>query len=340
MVEDGMTYVDVTLTPEASYSYVNNRQVYDAVATAMTTHPAWDYIGYADSTSGANTYRRHVWRCTAAQSGLTNSYYVVFEVQFVTATGLYSTAWKIPVYMAEGYSGTTLSKMASYLSAVTLASDRTNPATWDLTVNAVPANILSNIFAPGANTSSVRFICIVAKDCMMLTWHNGTQAAPLYIGAYDSFLNTTDDPMPLVSIGNTFVGGCTRAPLMPTGISLTNVFGATCYVFPHSATTSFGDRPNAGLMGSLSNLATLGGPTDTTWALNMGGPVGSQVLCCTYTNSQPNNSTRALVRGTYKLVRAFGTIASHSYGDTFMVDGKVHVGTGVTNNGVWNTEAV
>lgn len=100
-----MTYVDVTLTPAATYTYVHNGQIYDQIASTLAAHGNWQYVEYVDAISGADTYRRHVWRCKSAGSGLPSDFYVMFQTRFVTATGVYSQTQPVCLMLAEGYSG-------------------------------------------------------------------------------------------------------------------------------------------------------------------------------------------------------------------------------------------
>lgn len=340
-----MTYVDVTLTPEATYSFVNARQVYDVVAGAMTTHPAWDFVEFKDATNGP-TYRRYVWKCTAAQSGLSADFYVVFEVPFVTTNTVWATNQTIRVWMGETYSAGVLGKFATNNTSVTLASDLTNPATFTLTTFALPGSLLSvtNRFGLSADTTSLRIVALVAKDSLVLTRAanaSGTAGTAnlLYVGAYDSLMAPAVDPLPIIILGTSSSsspfpgGGATRAPTMTPATAYADVF----------AVQAGGSSVVIGVGGWSDSLltnsrGTLGSAADTAWFKNMGGIVASRLIVfpgCVAASC----STLGLLRGHLKNVWG-AVLATHSYGDTFLVDGKVCVGTGTSGQAaVINTEA-
>jgi hypothetical protein len=170
----------------------------------------------------------------------------------------------------------------------------------------------------------------------------GTPSATsmLYVGAYSSLMAPATDPLPLIILGtNTNSspfpgGGATRAPTMTPATAYPDVFtvanGSAGSTLQIGATASWADV-------SL-NFGTLGNAADTNWFKNLGGPVTSRLLvfpgCLT-----SGNSARGILRG--YLQNVWGAVlATHSYGDTFMADGKVCAGIGATSPGqIFNTEA-
>lgn len=349
-----MTYVDTTLTPAATYTYVHNGQIYDQIATTLTAHGNWQYVEYVDATSGGNTFRRHVWRCKSAGSGLPSDFYVMFQTQFVTATGVYSTSTPVYLAMAEAYSSGTLSKIASNKNSITPASDLTNPATWTLSTFTAPTNIFwqgnSNnvVCGPASNVTSVRLIYIVAKDVIMTNFGtysnsmNPNTNYPSYVGAYETTLGVAD-PMPLVICGvyggvsSSSVGGSTRAPTQTVGVAITEVFATAHHWYPQDGQSSFigASHPRY-----AEGIGTLGLPSDTNWTKSDGGVQMLRSYLSSYTQTPSTNSTKGFVRGYYKYVRVPGAgTATHSMGDTFLIDGKVYFGLGVATHGLWDTTA-
>lgn len=344
-----MTYVDTTLTPAATYTYVHNGQIYDQIATTLGAHSNWQYVEYVDATNSGTTYRRHVWRCKSAGTGLPSDFYVMFQTQFVTATGVYSTITPVQMTLAEGYSSGTLSKFATTEASITPASDLTNPATWALSTYTVPASnfgLSGNRWVsigPQSNLTSVRLLYIVAKDVLITNWGVITQGAsnsayPCYVGMYDTLLGA-NDPMPLIisnyigQLSGTPPGGATRAPLQTPGVAVTEVFTSTHRWTPGTGSQSIGN----------SNPKTSGGilglPSDTTWAKSDGGVVVTRCYLSSFTTNSATNSTKGFVRGYLKYVRSVTAVATHSMGDTFLIDGKAYLGLGDRTYGLWDTTA-
>ncbi len=336
-----MTFVDTTITPEAGYTYINHRQMYDMVASGMTTHPAWDYVESVDAISGAVTYRRYVWKCRADQSGLMADFFVVFEVPFLTATGQI-TGWYtgssgqyIRVYMGETYAAGVLGKFASNSNSITLAADLSNPATFTLATYAVPTtlNNVTNGFGMNADTTSLRFYCVVAKDVLLISRaFNASGGSPagsntLYVGAYDSLLSPVDDPFPIIILGTNYSsgtwygGGATRAPTFTPSTAYTDVL-TVLNGFPGSSSLSMGAGGSWALSTNLTQ-GTLGSPATTTWYKTAGGPLVSRLFISTACTAA-NASTKSLFRGYLKYAYG-GNLATNAYGDNFLVDGKVMV---------------
>jgi hypothetical protein len=347
-----MTYVDVTLTPEATYTYVNCRQVYDAIAGAMTTHPAWDFIESVDAVSGGTTYRRYVWRCTAAQSGLSANFFVVFEVPFTTATGPvtgWATTTLVRVYLGETYAAGVLGKFATNATSVTLAADLTNPATFTQTTYTQPASLwnTNNTFGVNAVVTSYRFICLVTNDAAVMTRNENLTASLLYAGAYASVMSAAVDPLPIVLLGRNVTGGtyggggATRAPTFTPATAYTEVFQVSSN---YASGNNIGENSNAWELFTLSQIpgggaaGALGSAANVFWFKNLGGPVVSRLgIYPAVTNGQ--QSAKGIFRGYLKNVYG-ANAAAHAFGDTFIVNGKVHVGLGATVGAVLDTEAV
>lgn len=351
-----MSFLDTTISPEAGYTYVNFRQVYDSIAAQLTSHAQWDFVEAVDYVSAPNTFRTYVWKNNAATSGLPADYYVGFRLQFVTTGTVYQTAPTIglQVVIFENYNTST--KVASKLATVqsstsfTLASDMTHPVTWTLTAT-IPVTAGGVVYfafiGPTANVTSHRLFIGVTNDVIYLA--QGTGPYQVYIGAFDSVMNSTDDPMPIfVSCNNTAnsssvsasgYAASTRHPMQVAGAN-TYLFGLTFW-YGHIGTTS-GANLGAGqlakaatdtLVGVLGDAATLG------WSKFLGGPIASK--CCVSTVGTAagvSGSTKGGLRGYLKYMLTAQLVA-HSVGDTFDVEGKAYLALGSTAYGLWDTTA-
>lgn len=350
-----MTYVDTMLTPAGGYTYVNNDQVYQVVAGAMTTHPAWDFVETAtDYVTGGNIYRHHVWKCNAAVSGLPSDFFVVFEVRIVQASGLFAVG--VPTYalLCEGYSAGTMSKIASNNQSITLAADRTNPATIVLSTKTLSSGLPtttwyagggSGFFGNAGSVTSHRQLVMVANDALIMNngqFTGGTTdpRALFYAGAYESIIGSTDDPTPLCIMhsytnGSVPCGGSTRAPTFTPSTAYTDVFTIQPVYYVTTSTTGvLGPGLSTSMVPNLLT-GTLG--TGTNHSKNYG-PIVSKIALTTCSSTP---STTGLFRGYLKHC-VFANHANCSTGDTFVVDGKVYVTTASNGAGqgiLFNTEA-
>lgn len=340
-----MTYVDTTLTVQGGYTNINHGQIYTTLATAMTANGNWEYLEFMDAISGGTTYRRYVWRCKAAGSGLGADFYVVFEVPFTTSTGLFLTTTQIRVWIAAGYTGGSgvLSKFGTDpQSGITIADDMTNPATFTLTTYNLSGGMVQlnycNNFGTTSNVTTMRIIFAVLNDALIITRAGAYGAlAPstnytLYVGAYERILSATDDPMPLVALacsaGNT--GSCgvfTHVPLSTPGTVTTDTFYAhsnnECLPNPTS-NSGPGRIPAANLVG------TVGAPATTTYWKNLG-PAVAKCPVNTWLSAATNAATKGVLRGYMKGILC-GNLPAHAYGDTFHVEGVTYAGIGVSGN--------
>lgn len=350
-----MSYLDTTLTPAAGYTYVNFKQVYDAIVAQLTAHAGWTFIETVDFISGANTIRSSVWRNDHATSGLSADWFVIFTYQFVTATGVFETTptgGGLRVSMCELYNSTThvASKPAPMMSATsfTLASDRSHPATWTLTA-ARPSAIAYGFIGPTANTTSWRMLLGVTNDVIYSCGDAPSQTVQTYVGAMESLLSSADDPFPLL-LGCSYLAKSsfnisgssyhffsgTRHPKLTPG-SMTYAFGFTPYYY-HAASGSAGfGQGGFSRAASDSSAGVLGDPTNVNYSMFLGGALVSK---CSISSSGANNtgSTRGGLRGFLKYMRA-AQLATHSMGDTFDIGGVAYAGMGASLQGLWNTTA-
>lgn len=349
-----MSYIDTTLTPEAGYTYVNQRQCYDAIAAQLAAHAAWVLVETVDYVPATYTHRTWVWKCKAASSGLPSDFFVTFTARMITATGVWDVtgAPYLQMSMGEAYdSGThTLSKPAPVPvlgTAVTIGADLTHPATW-VTTAVKPATIAYVGCGVYSSTTSARLLIGVTSDGVYISCNNGA-FSQAYAGAMETLMSATDDPMPVVltsNMGSSFNlnsyadGASTRHPMLTPSASTTYAFGMRhfSYYYLGAGARAMGSQPllDSTLVGNSSG-GTLGDPTNTAWHQFLGGPVASK--CCISSGSPGGTgATRGGLRGFYKhFVVAY--LATHSFGDTFVIDGKVYVGHGSVNYGLWDTTA-
>lgn len=351
-----MSFLDTTLTPESGYTHVNYKQVYDTIAAELTADGNWTYIESVDFVSGANTIRSFVWRCNASGNDLPNDFFVIFTATFVTATGLYLTSagTGLRIVLCEEYNTSTkvASKCAPVMStsSITLASDRTHPTTWNLGAALPTAGTTAVAYAfigPVTVTTAYRIIISVTKDVLFLASPVGP--CQVYVGAIDTLLSSTDDPMPIV-LGTNFLTyasfnttaatyhcfSSTRHPLMTPG-AITHAFGHTAASYHvGSGAAGFGSGPFAD-PARLTGAGVIGDPANTGFSLFLGGAVVSRA-CISTSGSTQTGSTRGGLRGFLKHVRS-ARLATHSFGDTFDVDGRPHVAFGTTDMGLWDTAA-
>ena len=350
-----MSFIDTTITPAAGFTYVNNGQIYDAIATQLAAHAAWSLVDTVDYVTGATTVRTYVWKCSSLVSGLPLDFYLGFSVYVTTIGWVYSTTPQstLFVFMFERYDVAT--HTASYpgaevtSTAVTITSDNSHPGTWTLT-SAYP-NVITNSwkykYIGSTASTSVRLLISVTAKRIQVMWDKTVQGF-IYVGAFDSILSAADDPMPLILFGT---GGnisapavSTRHPKLAPG-SYPYIFQMMQSVYFIANATSAGYNvpaytPIYNTLLLQSNGGILGDPT----SLNNNMFNNSVLACrcpltmCSSTNSAGiSPSTRGSIRGF--LSHILGTsLPVHSFGDTFLVDGKVYVGAGQANSwGVLDT---
>lgn len=354
-----MSYVDTVHAVQANYSFIHNKQVYDTIATQLGAHAAWQFIESVDFVSGTTTYTTYVWKNKSTASGLTADFYVGFMVQYANNVGAglgYSGTVPVRVYLFEQYNSTThtATKIAIRESntSQTLNADSTNASSWVL--SAAPSTTDPNIPLYGfvgpysTNTTAFRTACIVANDAIIINQLYGPSTVnQTYVGAYDSVLGATLDPLPLtlISCGSSMWPGPTNGSGSSGGGSSTrhpSMGGATGTCF-HGCGPSWyfqTSTPNqwiayAGLL-YQSNQTLNGsvGVADTNASL-WGIPVSR--ACLSVMGNPGSASTRGGLRGFYKYVLSVN-LATHSFGDTFTVDGVTYMGVGVTQYaGLFNT---
>ena len=157
-----------------------------AIGTALTSHPAWEAV--TTDTSGA--YVRHVWRCLASVSGLPQDFYVVgwswgtTEFRFWLAEDFDGTSFS----GAAGLSGTT--DTDGKLTASVPLANFTN-SRWSASQTTFPT------FAQHLRiTAGMEWQLVVHNDHMVVT-SDDVYGDPRYLGAFESLLDSADDPMPI-----------------------------------------------------------------------------------------------------------------------------------------------
>lgn len=354
-----MSYLYTTLTPEATYTYINQMQVYNTIATELAAHSAWELVESVDSTRTASyKCRRFVWKNKSSVSGLAADYYVIFDVfaQDTTGTKWDETVYNqeyLRVYLAENYdSGTNVASnlaMAYTNGSRTLDADgKCTDITWDLDSASNPSN---SYFAYGSpfqgNTTSLALVISVTNTGMMLARGN----LPLYIGAIDSALASEDDPF-AVAIAQSPTTGANNfaASSAHFGASFTRhpglSAGSYTYVFGH--TTNYNGNSSGGNIAAGRELRSsydpnyggqMGNASGTDVGLWGTNPIASRCMLWTANYSSATNSTRGGFRGWFKDLRG-GNLVSHSFGDQFKIDGATYVALGNDDNsGLWPVAA-
>lgn len=349
-----MSYLDTTLTFEAGYTQVNHRQVYDVIAAQMAALPAWTFIESVDVINGADTFRIFIWRNNKAVSGLTKDWHVAFQYRFTTAGTVYETGSIIGtrIFMFEDYNATThvASKIATQQSGtiVALQADQTHPMTWDLTASSRPtaagAAVSFSYIGPTALTTSYRLLSVISKSTIILESPTGT-IMQSYIGAFDTLLSATDDPIPLLMscslsaqyalFGSSENGSSTRHPTLAAG--------DWAFLFAMHFDTSYG-TPTQSWFGSsplysypsATYQELLGDPSNTKWSKYLGGVRMSPCPISMHQTNSSLSSTKGGHRGYLRHVM-HAPLAVHSAGDTFSVNGAVYVGLGNLIYGIVDT---
>lgn len=345
-----MSYLDTTLTPASGYASVNMKQVYDVISAQLMAHPAWEFIESCDWVSGTSTYTSYVWRCNKAVSTLVKDFYIAFRLQQVSGSYLISASSQIFLFEDYDLPSHTASRPAPLWSAstFTLQSDQTHPATWVLTAN-VPTGANTLFYAgygPVQAVSQYRMLLGVTSDGIYIGSGSATVAHQTYVGAFDSLMNSTDDPFPLLiastdgSNGNNSGGfaSSTRHPKLTPG-TMTYAFGYSFGDYSTSGSTKYFGQGALLSRARTTSGGILGDVASPNWDLFSGGSYASR--CCVSTvqySSISYGSTRGGLRGYLKNMLS-GQLAPHSAGDTFLVDGKSYVGLGLTQYGIWDTTA-
>jgi len=350
-----VSFIDTTITPAAGFTYVHNGQIYDAIATQLAAHSAWSLVDTVDYVFSTTTTRNYVWKCSSLVSGLPLDFYLDFQVDFTTIGTVYSTTPQnsLRVFMFERYDAAT--KTASYgacevtSTAVAITSDNTHPGTWTLTAafpNTV-ANAWKYKYIGSTAATSVRLLISVTAKRIQVMWDKAAQGF-IYVGAFDSILSASDDPMPLILFGT---GGNISAPAVTTRHPKLAP-GSYQYIFEMmqnmyflvNATSAgynvpaYGPLYTPNLLGGAAGI--LGDPTNANNNMFINGVLMCRLpltMCSGTTGAAYNSSTRGSIRGFMSHVLAT-SLPVHSYGDTFLVEGKVYVGAGQINNwGVLDT---
>lgn len=351
-----MSYTDVLLTYDSAGGYggVHCKQKYDAIATALAAHASWSLVDTVDFVSAPNTIRSYVWKCAAAGSGLPADFFVVFTLSFTTATNVWAvtgTFGSPQISLGEGYNSTTkvFSKYSTVTgtSNMTLGADLTNPSTWTLTATrnvTAPGNVFWTAIDAAGNYTSMRLLIQVGPSHFIASTYYAAAPKAVYVGAIDSVMNSTDDPMPLfiafsdaaASVGNaqnssaTMQGASpTRMPKQTPGAAMNTQVYQYAYGSQHAASQS--TWAAGGLYANTTSAAggTIGDPSNTSWSLFLSGVLLSPIGLVTSGNNGVA-SLRGGMRGTLKGVVAC-YLAAHTTGDTFTAGGVTYAACGVAS---------
>lgn len=368
-----MSYTDTSFTAASGYTYIHAKQVYDQFATQLGTHAAWSFVESVDYVNGTTTITTYVWKCSAAVSGLSADFYIGFQVYAISGvyqTAVVSSISPLTLVLFEQYNSTThtASKMATYpvSSSQTTAADATNTSTWVLNT-ARPSNQPNYVTwanaGPAQSSTGGRLLLLVTPTGVTGGYRDSA-ASPImhqfYLGAFDSLLNSTDEPLALVcfqglsgSTGafnqNGVLGSTTRHPKRGsyTGSYLFGV--GPYYGFtnngPSSLSNSFiGGAPVLAISYALvtggNNAAggVLGYSAETQVNLFTGSVPASRLCFSQFNLFGGNASTLGGMRGYFKNWLG-APLAAHSFGDTFTIDAKTYVGFGTSGAGVMDTTA-
>lgn len=338
-----MSFGISALGPEAGYSQVNVRQIYDVIATAISGQ-GWTLVDTVDFIVTTTTYRRYVWKAPLAITGLPNDFHVIFEARFTTI----GTVWSVNsdalrVFVCQDYDVSTNvgSKFVTAASAtsITLNSDLTAPTSWDLdaalpsTAGAIPLHMGLNV----SNSASASILVAARADHFVAS--NGlagtTTYSQIYVGAIESEMSSSDDPMPVV------LAGANNSSTFATNTNATNSnpLGQLVGFLTHPKLTPGGSyayvfQGNYSI-GHLSNGAVAGPMmvSETTWTqaqLGTGGVaplfLGAGVVKVPVSTSGNTQTavTRGGRRGYLKGVRCTGQIIGTGMHDTYTIDGNLH----------------
>lgn len=351
-----MSYTDTSLAVQATYTYIHCKQVYDQIASQLSIQGAWAFVESVDFVSGTTTATTYVWKNLSAVSGMTKDWYVAFQT--VAVSGVYTVTDGLRAFLFEDYNSTThvASKYANRINAssMTLNADGSVPYTWTLTAaypNADPQIIHQCVLHPVVNSgttgyTSLRLLTTISNTTIVVfQLAGGTVAGQFYVGAFDTFLGSTLDPLPVLIGQSQFTGisstaktnlsagngtfASTRHPSQgsATGINFNNF--TVAQVHNGSSAASWGSA-SANLFG-LSGSATqgvLGNTGDTSAGSWLGVPTSRAMVWSAGNGTSINASTRGGLRGVLKHV-AIAFSATHTFGDTFLVDSAAFAGMGL-----------
>jgi len=332
-----------TITGAAS-STVAATTIRTQMQTTIPSNSAWSLV--ESTTMNAGAIPCDVYKCAAAQSGLSADFYI----------GVMQSGAQLAIAIAEGYNTSTHKpKRPAVLATSALQSLQSDggvlPATQEIdwwngsynpgggALSAIASNANSGSMAP-ATTDDYQIV--VAKDMVLL--YIRTAANILLAGAYETAVPTpgTNDPLPILqakSQTSTFAG--TFATRQPLSASASRGYACNCNGKAASDSTS--------------SLYAASAPTDTGWANlgALGGAVGdsfdkysvatgAQALKVPVLNSYAAVSAtlgrdlNGWLRGYFKYIRYITGTSGFAVGDTCTVDGIGYTfGCNSSVNGLW-----
>lgn len=264
-----------------------------ALQTAMTG-VGWVFV--RDIVVTTNTYK--VMKSPAAANSFGADFYVVLKVN-TTGTGNITFAamevWDDTALLAQRYIPSTSPALPTSTFAFT-----------DSTGVAVSSNALAYI-AVCAYTASQAFsyYLTVTADRVIFAMRNGAADFGAYVGLYDSYLTTTDDPFPLCCVPMTTSGSTSNSPVSGGATREPRTTVNTTYAF--------------GVFVSVNYLAGIYQPAEGY----TGKPFWTKLLLTSSRGTQ-------YWRGTLKDV-LYGAVPSVTpvVGDTVTVNGVVYTKAGV-----------
>lgn len=312
-----MGFVVSALTPTTE-AFVHGNQVYTEIAETIATSLAWTFVSTVTYTGpeADTTHEVHVWRCAASVSGLANDYHVMFDTTKVTST----SAWKagVSVSIAEDFNpgSNVYGGYAPYTAAATytLGADRRIAVTGTLSATE-PTPPRGYYTVASGNPASLSVAILVTDKTIILS--TDADQTLFYIGEFQSFMPAADDPMPICvwstnSADTNFAGragACTRHPKVSTSTPLTHALQLDYWYDFTFVVGSPGD------------------PDD--YDLFHGGPNLSRILVLSYIGGGALVTTNGRMRGLYRhVVSGVSPIGTAVWGDTFIVNGAIHLYTG------------
>ncbi|HET8588980.1 MAG TPA: hypothetical protein VFM01_05055 [Nakamurella sp.] len=207
--------------------------IQDQIRAIVPTHPAWSLV---ESTTFGSSLPADVYKCDHAVSGMFADFYAVV-IRNNTFSSLYFG-------IAEGYNPSTHKPQRPAMHATatlqTLQADGgVIPATTEVdwyngsynpgggSISA--AGVFSALQASGA------YAIVVAKDGFAVTSGSASLGGTAYVGAYDSALSASDDPLPIF-VGTSDPGGA-----------------STCHATRHPRRGGLGTGFACNLNGTASN---------------------------------------------------------------------------------------
>lgn len=357
-----MSYTDTSFTVQNGYTYVHNKQFYDAIAAQLGTHAAWSFVESVDYVNGTVTQTTYVWKNLSTVSGLIKDYYVGFTTY--ATSGVYSTQVGVRVTLFEDYNSTThvAGRFANRgnSTAMTLQSDGSCPYTWTLNT-ALPAGDPNGIhamtFGPnstnGGSTqgyTTYRMLAVVSNTtiALMINGINASVQGTLYVGAFDSVLSSALDPLPLIlggsgsgpngALPNVIINGSVYATTRHPSLGGQSITFANCHTNGAYAQDNNGGQQgwweSGGTLGGLQQAGIhpqLGGTGDSQAGLWIPVLVGRATLWTAPNSAPATPSTRGGFHGTLKHI-GVAVSATHAFGDTFLVDGAPYAGWGAPSS--------